>query len=77
MAPVDLRCSRGSGRAAAPGRLDHAVAWVEADREERFARGIARDGEEVREQWLRWMRDEDGCTPQEQVRARADLVVRT
>lgn len=53
------------------------LVWVEAPRDERLRRGLARDGEGVREHWLRWMRDEDAMYAQEHTRARADIVVRT
>lgn len=33
--------------------------FVEADREIRLRRGLERDGQEAREQWLEWMRQED------------------
>lgn len=35
------------------------LAWVEAPRAERLARGMARDGEQMRAHWLTWIEDED------------------
>ncbi|PFG42915.1 uridine kinase [Isoptericola jiangsuensis] len=47
--------------------------WVEADDVERLRRGLARDGTDAREHWLRWMRDESAHYAAEQTRARADV----
>jgi uridine kinase len=49
--------------------------WVDCPRELRLARGIARDGEELREFWLEWMRAEDAYLATEQPYAYADVVV--
>lgn len=49
------------------------VVWVETDRESRLARGLARDGESMRAEWLRWMELEESVFEREQVRERADL----
>ena len=61
-------------RRDAAGRLSLAV-WVEAPRELRLARGIARDGEDHRALWEDWMRREDEFFTADRTRARADLVV--
>jgi len=53
------------------------LVWVEASDDIRLARGLARDGEEFRPQWLAWMRDERVLFEREQTRARADVVVDT
>ncbi|WP_278237197.1 AAA family ATPase [Isoptericola sp. AK164] len=47
--------------------------WVAADDDERLRRGLARDGEEAREHWLRWMADEAEHYAAEQTRERADV----
>lgn len=47
--------------------------WVEADDALRLARGLARDGEGAREQWLRWMDDERAHFARERTRERADI----
>lgn len=47
--------------------------WVEADDDERLRRGLARDGEAARDQWLRWMRDEAEHFARENTRERADV----
>ncbi len=53
------------------------LVWVEADDDLRLARGMARDGEGLREHWLAWMDDEARLFAREGTRARAHLVVRT
>lgn len=47
--------------------------WVQADETERLRRGLARDGEDAREHWLRWMADEAEHYARERTRERADL----
>ncbi|WP_298210036.1 AAA family ATPase [Ferrimicrobium sp.] len=49
--------------------------WVEAPREERLRRGLARDGEEARDYWMQWMRDEDRYFESERADLHADIVV--
>jgi len=50
--------------------------WVEAPRELRLERGIARDGEEAREVWeSRWMPSEDRYVEQDDPISAADLIV--
>ena len=51
------------------------LAWVEADRAVRLARGLARDGEALRDDWLRRMDDEAEHFARHRTRERADLVV--
>jgi uridine kinase len=53
------------------------LVWVEAPPDVRLARGLARDGEEQRDHWVRWMRDEDRLFAAQDTRAQADLVVDT
>jgi uridine kinase len=48
---------------------------VHADPDLRLARGIERDGESLREHWLRWMADEDRHFADEATAARVDLLV--
>jgi uridine kinase len=66
----------GSGARAYAAYLTVLV-WVEAPRQARLARGIARDGERMRAHWLRWMRGEARHFQLNETRRRADLVVRT
>lgn len=49
--------------------------WVDCPREIRLARGIARDGEELREYWQEWMKAEDEYVESEQPQRYADVVV--
>lgn len=48
---------------------------VDAPAPVRLARGLARDGEAVRDHWLRWMRDERQHLERERTEARADVRV--
>lgn len=58
-------------------RWSTALVWVETAAETRLARGLARDGEEVRPRWVRWMNEEQVVFARERTRERADLVVCT
>ena len=49
--------------------------WVEAPARLRLARGLARDGEQLRPQWLRWQEEEAAYFAADGTRDRADLVV--
>lgn len=50
--------------------------WVEAPRDVRLARGIARDGEASRPKWAEvWMPREDAYVARDNPRAAADLIV--
>ena len=49
--------------------------WVETPRPERLQRGLARDGEEMRSQWLAWMAEEDRHFAADRTRERATLQV--
>lgn len=51
--------------------------WVEADARERLARGLARDGVALREQWLAWQADEAAHFDAERTRERADVRLST
>lgn len=51
------------------------VAWVEAPIDVRLARGLARDGEQMRAQWLRWQALEDVHFARERTRDRAEVAV--
>jgi uridine kinase len=53
------------------------LVWVEAASEQRLARGIARDGEQMRPQWEQWRLDEDELFLRLATREHADLVVTT
>lgn len=83
--PVDLLVIEGVGA----GALDYdalitTLVWVEAPRDLRIDRGLARDAalvgldqpdDELRDHWLAWSRDEDAHFARHRTRERADLVV--
>jgi uridine kinase len=74
--PVDLLVVEGVGSGASSyASLVTTLVWVEAPDELRLARGIARDGEALRSQWLQWMADEDALFARERTRERADVLV--
>jgi len=49
--------------------------FVETDCKTRLARGLARDGENAREQWLEWMREEDLYLAQHNPMSFVDVIV--
>jgi len=49
--------------------------WVDAPADERLRRGLARDGEDHRQLWERWMREEAEFFDRDGTRHRADVVV--
>jgi chloramphenicol 3-O-phosphotransferase len=51
------------------------LVWVEAPLDERFRRGIARDGEAYRPHWERWARQEAALFAAEATACRADVRV--
>jgi uridine kinase len=64
----------GSGNAA----YDDAVTllvWVDTPADVRLERGLARDGEPLRDHWLRWRDQEDAMFARHRTRERADVVV--
>lgn len=54
-----------------------ALAWLEADREVRMARGIERDGESFRPHWEHWAVQEEGLFNAEDTRSHATLILET
>lgn len=78
LTPPALLILEGVGSAASSyDDLVTLLVWVEADRETRLARGLARDGEDQRGHWLTWLDDEAALHARENTRARADLVIST
>lgn len=76
--PGPLLILEGVGSAAASyDDLVTLLVWVEADRETRLARGLARDGDDQRGHWLTWLDDEAALHAREDTRARADVVITT
>lgn len=66
------------GVGCSPPAADDLVAlrvWVEAPRDVRLRRGLRRDGEHLREQWLRFLADEEQVHARDRSRERADVVV--
>ena len=63
-------------RRESAGRLSYRV-WVQAGQPTRLARGLDRDGQEYREIWLNWQRQEDEFFAADSVAGRAELVVVT
>jgi len=52
------------------------LVWVEADRDERIRRGVARDGADMLPKWLTWMEHEEAEHARQRTRQRADLLLR-
>jgi uridine kinase len=75
---TELLLVEGVGSGAAPGCLFvSALIWLEADRDERFRRGIERDGELYLPHWRRWAASEEALFAVDGTRSRADLIVNT
>jgi uridine kinase len=64
----------GSGNAAYCPAVTCLV-WVDAPPAVRLERGLARDGEHLRERWLAWREQETALFERERTRERADVVV--
>jgi uridine kinase len=68
----------GVGSGAKPGwPLESALIWLEADRDERFRRGIERDGETYLPHWRHWAELEGALFALDRTRLRADLIIDT
>jgi uridine kinase len=64
----------GAAQTAFADALGYTV-WVATPPDVRFARALARDGEQMREFWAQWIIGESRHFAADQTRARADLVV--
>lgn len=64
----------GSGALATAPYVDVLI-WVQAPRELRMRRGLERDGEAVRDQWLAWQIQEDELHQRDRTRERADVTI--
>jgi uridine kinase len=73
--PADLLVVEGCGAGSIA--ADALLVWVEAAPGERLRRGIERDGELMREHWLRWQETEATLFARDQTRERAELVLAT
>ncbi|GEL94190.1 uridine kinase [Cellulomonas composti] len=65
-------CGSARRSAAAVASL---LVWVEAPSALRLERGLDRDGDEARPQWLQWIRDEAEHFVRERTRERADIAL--
>lgn len=76
VAPMDLLVLEGVGTGD-PALAAHraTLVWVEAPDDLRLARGLARDGEELRQRWQAWMQEETALFRRHRTRERADLWV--
>jgi uridine kinase len=76
VSPGGLLVLEGTGCwAPAYADLVGTLVWVEAPRDLRLARGMARDGEHMREEWLTWLADEAELHELLGTRAHADVIV--
>ena len=74
--PADALVIEGVGVAQSAARpCASLVVYIDAPYEERLARGIARDGEELRDEWRAWQEEESAFLAREQTRASADVVI--
>ena len=74
--PVDVLVVEGvSSGASSHAASITTLVWVDAPRDLCLARGIERDGEALRAEWVRWMAEEDELFAREGTRERADVVV--
>jgi uridine kinase len=72
--PTPVLVLEGVGSSARPaGAYATVCVWVEAARDVRFERGIARDGESYRPQWERWAAQEVALFAADGTRERADV----
>lgn len=74
--PVDVLVVEGvgSGSSAYASAISLLV-WLAAPPVVRLERGVERDGEHMREQWLAWREAEEAMFERERTRERADVVV--
>lgn len=72
-APLLIIDGVGSG-ASAYDELITTLVWIEADRDVRLERGLARDGEDFAPYWEQWATDEEALHARERTRERADLI---
>jgi cytidylate kinase len=56
---------------------DALLVWIEAPPEECLRRGLARDGESMRDHWLRWQKTEAELFARDRTRERAEISLTT
>jgi chloramphenicol 3-O-phosphotransferase len=77
LAVTDVLVLEGCGSGAlAYDAYRTALVWVEATSETRLARGMERDGEQMRGHWLAWMEREERHFQLNRTRERADIALR-
>ena len=75
---TELLLVEGVGSGAKPGwQFESALIWLEADRDERFRRGIERDGELYLPYWQHWAALEEALFAGDGTRGRANLIINT
>lgn len=76
--PADFLVVEGCGASVGPARPFAAVTvFMEADRDVRRDRGLARDGETYRPHWQRWAAQEEAVFASDDTKSRSDLVIDT
>jgi uridine kinase len=76
VSPTDVLVLEGVGSGShATADLCTVLVWVLAPSDLRLARGIERDGELLREEWLRWRVDEEAHFARDRTVERADVLV--
>lgn len=74
--PVEVLVVEGVGSgSSAYGDAITCLVWVDTPADVRLARGLARDGEQMREHWLAWREQEDAMFTRERTLERANVVV--
>ncbi len=73
--PTDLLVLEGCGAGSV--RADALLVWIQAAREVRLERGLSRDGEALRDHWLRWQDEEQALFARDRTRERAEVRLTT
>jgi uridine kinase len=74
-APLIILEGVGSSQLAFRPYLTYTI-WVDTPRDVRFHRGLTRDGEHKRADWVRWQKEEDEFMAREQPEMHANVVVK-
>jgi cytidylate kinase len=73
--PSELLVIEGCGAGSL--KADALLVWIEASPEECLRRGLARDGEAMRDHWLRWQATEAELFARDRTHERAELSLTT